>query len=177
MLALYLAILETDAERERFLHLYDASNELMYATAFSILKNKMQAEDATQHTWMKAIDIFGRLSPLPLNEAKAYLVVMVRNQALYMSKRRKREIPIDEMETLNCTPPKDIDDDGAYLVEMIRSMPERYRRVLELRLVLELTTAETAKILQIPASTVTTQLQRGRKMLQVKLRKEGYYVP
>ena len=171
---MYLTMLETDADRERFLRLYDACNKLVYATAFSILKNKMQAEDAAQHTWMKAIDIFERISSLPLNEAKECLVVMVRNQSFLMAERSRREIPVDEMRTLNSTPPKGIDDDGAYLVEMIRSMPENYRRVLELRLVLELSTAETAKILQIPASTGTTRLQRGREMLQEKLRKEGY---
>ena len=99
---------------------------------------------------------------------------MVRNQTFRMLERGRREIPMDEMGTLDYTLPPEIDDDGAYLRDMIRAMPERYRRVLELRLVLELSTTETAEILNIPASTVTTRLQRGREMLQAKLRKEGY---
>lgn len=174
MLAMYLTMLETDADRERFAHLYDVCNKLVFATAFSILKNKMQAEDAAQHTWMNVIDKFDRISQLPLQAAKGYLVVMVRNQTFRMLERGRREIPMDEMGTLDYTLPPEIDDDGAYLRDMIRAMPERYRRVLELRLVLELSTTETAEILNIPASTVTTRLQRGREMLQAKLRKEGY---
>ena len=41
LLAMYLTMLETDADRERFAHLYDVCNKLVFATAFSILKNKM----------------------------------------------------------------------------------------------------------------------------------------
>lgn len=79
MLAMYLTMLETDADRERFAHLYDVCNKLVFATAFSILKNKMQAEDAAQHTWMNVIDKFDRISQLPLQAAKGYLVVMADN--------------------------------------------------------------------------------------------------
>lgn len=60
------------------------------------------------------------------------------------------------------------------LVGEIRGMPEKYRRVLELRLVLEWSFDEIGRELDIAENTARTRFQRGRIMLRERLEAMGY---
>lgn len=62
----------------------------------------------------------------------------------------------------------------AYLVSLVRALPEGYRRVLELKLVEEQSNQEIARRLGLNESTVATRIQRGKAMLRERLKKEGY---
>ena len=62
----------------------------------------------------------------------------------------------------------------SYLVSLIRTLPEGYRRVLELKCVEEWSNREIARRLGIKESTVAVRILRGRAMLKERLEKEGY---
>ncbi len=68
-------------------------------------------------------------------------------------------------------------EEGDYrsIVALIRAMPEQYRTILELKFVLEWPDKAIAKALQLPATTVSTRISRGRKLLQTQLIKEEYW--
>lgn len=87
-------------------------------------------------------------------------------------RKHGRELPLDESLTEIGTE----DDDSASIVDVIRSMSETYRAVLEMRLVEERTTREIAAALGISERAVDTRISRGRALLAEKLRKEGYTV-
>ena len=57
---------------------------------------------------------------------------------------------------------------------LIRSMPEDYRRVLELRFLAEWSLADIARELGLTEGAVKSRIFRGRKVLIDTLRKEGY---
>ena len=57
---------------------------------------------------------------------------------------------------------------------LIRSMPETYRQVLEMKFVLEMKDKEIGKALGLSADAVSQRVRRGRKLLIEKLREEGY---
>ena len=59
-------------------------------------------------------------------------------------------------------------------MELIRSLPEAYRRVLELKFVEEETNQEIARRLGLKESTVSTKVQRGRRLLLDAMEQEGY---
>ncbi len=69
---------------------------------------------------------------------------------------------------------EDRQDEYDYLVSLIRSLPENYRRVLELKLVEEQTNKEIARRLGLSESAVAVRVLRGRNLLKVRLEKEGY---
>ena len=69
---------------------------------------------------------------------------------------------------------EDRQDEYDYLVSLIRSLPENYRRVLELKLVEEQTNQEIARRLGLKETTVGVRVMRGRAMLKERLEKEGY---
>ena len=58
--------------------------------------------------------------------------------------------------------------------ELIRSMPETYRETLVLRYILEWSSADIAKALDITVSAVDARISRGRDKLIKILRREGY---
>ena len=60
------------------------------------------------------------------------------------------------------------------LVELIRAMPENYRRILELRFLAEWSHADIARELNMSVGAVKTRLSRGRQMLIQRMREEGY---
>ncbi len=67
------------------------------------------------------------------------------------------------------------EDEYAYLVSLIRSLPEDYRRILELKLVEGWSGREIAQLLGMNKSTVASRVLRGRNMLKECLEKEGYH--
>lgn len=146
MLATLLAMLETEEDRERFLKLHGAYEKKLYAVAARVLGDRTAAEDAVQQTWLQIIRRWDRVSQLPWSETEGYLVTAVKNTAVDMLRRERRE----------------------------EALPEGYRRVLELKCVEEESNREIARRLGLKESTVATRVLRGRALLAEALEKEGY---
>ena len=60
------------------------------------------------------------------------------------------------------------------LVELIRSLPETYRTVLELRLISEWSSQDIAALLRLSVNNVDVRISRGRALLARRLREAGY---
>lgn len=96
MLATLLAMLETEEDRERFLKLHGAYEKKLYAVAARVLGDRTAAEDAVQQTWLQIIRRWDRVSQLPWNETEGYLVTAVKNTAVDMLRRERREEALPE---------------------------------------------------------------------------------
>lgn len=169
---MYLMMLETDGDRERFLRLHGAYEKKLYAVALRILGDPAQAEDAVQQTWLRVLEHWERVSALPWVETEGYLVTVAKNAALdtVRSQRRTAALPED------WDPPAPDGGETEYrrLVALVRALPEGYRYVLELKCVEERTNREIARLLGMNESTVATRVKRGRAMLMEAMEKEGY---
>ena len=172
MLTMYLAMLGSEEDRERFTLLYEAHEKRLYAVALKVLRDPTRAEDAAQQTWLQVLRNWERINALDWDSAAKYLVVAARNAALDMLKKERWNTSMPE----DWDPPAPEDGQGEYqrLVELIRSLPEAYRRVLELKFVEEETNQEIARRLGLKASTVSTKVQRGRRLLLDAMEQEGY---
>nr|WP_326126855.1 RNA polymerase sigma factor [uncultured Oscillibacter sp.] len=171
MLTICLAMLETEADRQKFTRLYEAMEKKVYAVALRVLGNPDQAEDAAQHAWLRMIQRWEVVSALSWDRAGGYAVTAAKNAALDLMRLQSRTAPLPE----DWDPPAPAGggDGYQYLVSLVRQLPEGYRRVLELKLVEELTNREIAQRLRIRESTVSSRVMRGRAMLQKRLREEG----
>ena len=58
MLAYFIAILESEADKKRFTEIYEQYHSLIEKTAMRILKNQQDAEDAVQNTFVQIIRHF-----------------------------------------------------------------------------------------------------------------------
>ena len=172
MLAICLAMLETEEDQRRFTKLFEAHEKKIYAVALHILGNQTQAEDAAQQTWVRLLRSWDRVCALSWSQTGGYVATVAKNAALDILKTEGQAEPLPE----NWDPParEERQEEYAYLVSLIRALPEHYRRVLELKCVQELSNREIARRLKIKESTVASRIMRGRAMLRESLEKEGY---
>lgn len=170
MLTICLAMLETEADRQKFTRLYEACEKKVYAVALQVLGNPAQAEDAAQQAWLCLLRKWETVSSLSWEKAGGYAVTAAKNAALDMVRAQSRTVPLPE--DWDPPAPQDGQDGYNYLVSLVRELPEGFRHVLELKLVEELTNREIAKRLHIRESTVSSRVMRGRAMLQKRLREE-----
>ena len=171
MLAIYLAMLETEQDQRRFTRLFEAHEKKIYAVALHILGNQTQAEDAAQQTWLKLVQNWERISALPWKETEGYAVTAANNCALDILRSERRTTAFPE----DWEPARETgQEEYRYLISLIRSLPENYRRVLELKCVEEQTNREIARRLGMNESTVAVRVLWGRVMLRERLEKEGY---
>ena len=172
MLTMYLAMLGSEADWERFALLYEAQEKRLYAVALHVLKDPTKAEDAAQQAWLQVLRNWERVSALDWDAAAKYLAVAAKNAALDLLKKEKWNTALPE----DWDPPAPEDGQGEYqrLVALILSLPETYRRVLELKFVEEETSQAIARRLGIKESTVSTKVQRGRKLLLDAMEREGF---
>ena len=167
-----LMLLESDPDREWFSQIYRDNFRRMSALAVRLLGPGPKAEDAVHDAFLKLIHHSEQLRDWSPERTGAWLAVVVKNTALDMLRREKREAELDESEWMPSVPA----DEGGFqaLVALIRQLPEEYRRVLELRFVAEWSLAEIAPAMGFDGERRQTRVFRGRKMLLKSLQKEGY---
>ena len=94
MIAVYLAMLETDVDRDKFMKLYESYEKKLFAVALRILENNEKAEDAVQQAWLRIIQHWERVSCLEWDLAGGYAVTTVKNAAIDILRQEKRVEPL-----------------------------------------------------------------------------------
>ncbi len=175
MLTALLIALCGDEERERFIKLYNALEGRVRGLIRHYVHDEFRAEETAQQCWAQVIGAFDRISCLPWAAAKGYVAVCARNAAMDQLRRMKHEaVELSMSEAWEPEAPGQEGDAFGRLVEIIRSMPENYREVLELKYVCEWTNKQIAQSLNLTETAVSTRVSRGRALLIERLQKEGY---
>ncbi|HEU5068127.1 MAG TPA: RNA polymerase sigma factor [Sphingomicrobium sp.] len=174
-------------DREALRHLISTNNQRLFRTAWSILKDRNEAEEAVQATYLNAfaaIDNFEGRSSL-----STWLTRIAVNEALgRMRAQRRRRIQLESdgvalIETYrerlaqaSAAPAPDASvarEQLRLLIERaVGDLPDIFRSVFVLREVEGLSIEETAEALAIPTATVKTRLLRARRKLQQALAPE-----
>lgn len=155
-----------------------ANNQRLFRAAWSILKDRSEAEDAVQSAYLKAfasIDRFEARSTL-----STWLTRIAINEAL--ARLRALEQRRCRLETEGVTMIEDYRPiveapDEALAREQLRgimeqaiaALPDAFRSVFILRDVEGMSIDETSDVLGIPGATVKTRLFRARRKLQSSL--------
>ena len=160
------------------------NNQRLYRTAWSILKDRSEAEEAVQDGYMKAfyaIKTFSGSSSL-----STWLTRIVVNEALDRRRRaQKRSRMLNQELVLVLEEYREKLMAGSHshspekilmrrqiaklLETAIARLPDTFRPVFVLREIEGLSVEDTAEALQIPEETVKTRLFRARRRLQKEL--------
>lgn len=182
-----LARLCSARDRGAVHHVITANNQRLFRTAWSILKNRAEAEEAVQSGYLSA---FANMSAFEGRSAlSTWLTRIVANEALgrrRAEKRRRSRLDREGVAVLDdyrealmrgseADPP-----DAALAREQIRrllenavaNLPDVFRTVFVLREIEGLSSEDTAAVLGVPVATVKTRLFRGRRRLQEMLAPE-----
>lgn len=75
--------------------LYKSYHHLVYQIAFSVLKNKENAEDVMQNVFAKLVEM--PKEKLPTTKETSWLYSVTKNEALNYFRKNKKEIPVEEI--------------------------------------------------------------------------------
>jgi len=167
-------------ETQLFYELIKPYERRIYTTAFAILRNEAEAEDAAQEAVLKAFTHIGQFRA----EARfsTWLTQIAVNEALMRRRKAHTEImePIGEREEEDGTyTPRDFADWREIpsevlekkeirqkLASALATLAEKYRQVFVLRDIQHLSIEDTAEALGISRAAVKTRLLRARLMLR-----------
>ena len=157
----------------------------LYTSAFYLTKDRADAEDLVQETYLRAFRFFDKFQPG--TNFRAWLLSILQNLFINRDRQKRREAPtvqwgtvdevyesmVEQNENMGGGNPEHhfvsqmMDDE----VEMaLRGLPEEFRTPIVLVDIEELTYEESANIMECPMGTVRSRVSRGRRMLQVALK-------
>lgn len=167
--------------------LMGANNQRMFRAAWSVLKDRHEAEEAVQSAYVKAFYAIGDFAGR--SALSTWLTRIVINEALgrLRSERRRRTAlesdgvaVLDHYREALMRGSEPAAPDAALAREQLRrmleqaigSLPASFRTVFVLREIEGLSVDEAAEALGIPPATVKTRLHRARQRLQQALAPE-----
>jgi RNA polymerase sigma-70 factor (ECF subfamily) len=182
-----LARLCGSRDRQAMRHLITANNQRLFRTAWSILKDRSEAEEAVQAGYLSAFSAMERFEGR--SSLSTWLTRIVVNEALgrLRSQRRRRkrlesegvallDMYRERLAQASVEPAPDATVAREQLRQLIEravaDLPDGFRSVFVLREIEGLSVEETAEALAIPAATVKTRLHRARAKLQQALAPE-----
>lgn len=172
MLSFLFAALENDADRQMFASVYNQHHEKMESVAINILKNQSDAEDAVQNAFMQVIRHFQKIYTIPCEDLPFWLISIVKNESYMLLRKRKQDISLEDWSGFS-EMAGDVSEYAA-LVELFGALPNTYRLVLEMKILLGYTDKEISTHLGITETAVSTRASRGRQLLREILEKEGF---
>ena len=172
MLAFFLAVLENEADREKFTEIYEQYHGLIEKIAMRILKNQQDAEDAVQNTFVQIIRHFEKVYEIDCKNLPFWIISVVKNESLMILRKQKRVIPLEDWDSISVE--AESVSEYSELVQLFSKLPETYRAALEMHFLLEYSGKEIAQKLGISESAVNTRISRGRALLKEIIEKEGY---
>ena len=157
----------------------------IYTSAFYLTRDKTEAEDLVQETYLRALRFFDKFQPG--TNCRAWLLSILRN--LFINRyRQKRKEPekvdwekieqvyesmVEQGEKAERDNPENqlisrlMDEE---VERALRELSEEYRMAIVLVDIEELSYEEAAKVMECAIGTVRSRVSRGRRMLQVALR-------
>jgi RNA polymerase sigma-70 factor (ECF subfamily) len=155
-------------------------SQRVYRAARGVLGGDDEAADVTQETFVRAYRKIGQFA------GRAKFSTWLTKIAVYEARARRRKrrartvIPPESAGSAKWSRSEDDtapDPERAVLAREVRALleaaiddlPEVYRPVFVMRQVEEMSTAETAEVLNLPQDVVKTRLRRARALLREKL--------
>ncbi len=171
MLAFYMSFIDDEDDREKFEFIYNAYRKRMVATAFSVLHNKEDAEDAVHETFIRIARNMKSIDDPSSDRTLSYVIKASKNNAINMLNKNKRENEYASTDSLENIADKDfferLDIKHRYgeVVNAIQSLSDTYRDVMYYHYVCDMKINDIADLLGKKNSAVKQQLIRGKKKL------------
>jgi RNA polymerase sigma-70 factor (ECF subfamily) len=171
--------------QQKFDELYDTHRTAVYCFAFSLTRDRGEAEDLFQETWLRVAQYFPKV--LDMKKVKSWLFTITANlhkDALRRKRTRRRflfqkkwtadqdlNLNEDYQERLGRDYANEADkvEMGHVIYRAISSLPDQYRLVFMLKEVAGFKQSEISEILGIPIGTVKSLMFRAVKRLRMDL--------
>lgn len=160
--------------------LYDRIASRIYGLGLSLLRNKTDAEDLVQDTFLKVWRTGARFDPERAS-LDTWMLLVARGLAIDLLRRRSleaRKLALEPKASEASEEPgperrAEVSDLFRRASQAMTRLPERQRSVLELTYLAQRSTNEVAEIMGIPRGTVKSRAHAGMAVLQAAFRDGG----
>ena len=181
MLSLFCAMIDTPENRSKFQVIYERYKNTMYSVAFNISKNKYTAEDIVQTSAIKLIRMLDKIEFADIDTAKCknLMITIAKHTAIDFMRRECKQSAAQEYEYNFNQTAKSAEDvyfeskDFNQLIRCIDELDEKYRDVLRLRVVNQLSSREIAEVLNISEHNVNIRFMRAKQILSKKIKEQS----
>lgn len=158
-----------------FEKLYNNYNKLIYSIAYSILKNKQDAEDVVQIVFEKLY--LKDKEKLPNRNESSWLYSITKNETINYLKRNKNNIDLDSIYNIeddNNEINKIIDQDNYN--RLISKLNNKEKEIISLKIISNLSFEEIGKLLKEPTGTIKWRYYKAVNTLKILLSNLGMFI-
>jgi len=183
-----LAKLAKTGDRRAFAELVDLYKDKIFHHAYRMLNNKHEAEDAVQDTFLRLYKNLDRYDES--QKFSTWIFRIATNLCIDRLRKRRPTYSLDAevtdgdgtsndfytmMPSDEDTPEKQVivSETQQQILNAIETMPEKYKSIVMLRYMQDLSLQEISDVLDMPVTTIKTRLHRGREFLRKKLEAAG----
>lgn len=153
-------------EDEEFRRIYDLTKDSVYRTALTWVKNPADALDITQEVMVKLYRHKGEFADD--SHVRQWLLRVTVNQSKDLLRSswfsRRQETDLEKLQAA--------DRSASDVLQMILSLPIKYRSVIYLHYYEGYSFTETASILRISEAAAKMRAKRARDMLRLEIEEE-----
>lgn len=181
-----LAKLARNGDRGAFAELVDLYKDKIYHLAYRMLNNKHEAEDAVQETFLRVYTNLHRYDEQ--QKFSTWIFRIGTNHCIDRLRKRKHsaysldaEMPDGEGNDYYSMLPGNEETPERQMIlsetqiqirKAIDALPEKYKSVVILRYLQDMSLQEISDVLDMPVTTVKTRVHRGREYLRKKLEQD-----
>lgn len=178
MLSLFSMLIDEDSDKIFFNSIYEEYEKSVWFIANRILENPQLSEDAAQETFKRISANIRTLRRLDELERRKYIYIAARNAALDIAKKENRQQRIIEKSKYAKIIHEKSDsiyrsETKELILYVMDKLPQKYKDVMYLRYISELSEKEIAQSLGIKTNLVYQQISRGKKMFIKLYKKEA----
>lgn len=180
-----LARLARKGDTRAFAEIVDLYKDKIFHLAYRMLSNRHEAEDVVQDTFLR---VYRNLDRYDENQKFSTWIYRIgTNLCIDRLRKRKPNYSLDaemnDQEGIDgyAMIPSDDRTPETYLLvsetqqmvhEAIESLPAKYKTVMVLRYLKDMSLQEISDVLDMPVTTIKTRVHRGREFLRKKLERK-----
>jgi len=172
-----MMIFDTE-ERAKFKELYETYRDYLYWISYNIIKNKHDAEDCVHNSFMKVSKVLYKIDLQQPEKTKMFLTIIAKNTAIDFYRKKKKRQDWEEADNFEeivdwNRVEENIIDEYNYqcLIKEINNLPEKFRDVLRLRYLFDLTIKEIAEQMSASETNIYARICRAKQLLLEALEK------
>ncbi len=164
MLMVCMAMIDNSEDKTIFKKLYDEYLNLMLYTAYNILGNQQDAEDAVSEAFLRIAKNFSKLEKTICPKTANQFVIIVRNISIdiYRKNKRKKEIPFQEDMNLKY----DDKSESSDLESALSNLNQSEKDILYMYYIYGRTIKDISKLFDISEAAVYKRIQRAKSHLK-----------
>ncbi|WP_046216177.1 RNA polymerase sigma factor SigW [Paenibacillus wulumuqiensis] len=177
-----LVKLALKGDQRAFAEIVDLYKDKIFHLGYRMLSNRHEAEDVVQETFLRVYKSLDRYDPK--QKFSTWIYRIATNLCIDRLRKRKPSFSLDaELNDQDNTdgyaliPGDERTPESEYLLtetqqlihQAIDSLPDKYKTVMILRYLQELSLQEISDVMDMPVTTIKTRVHRGREFLRKKL--------